>query len=114
VGAEITPTRTVYQRRTKMSKNWKLTYESPKESGDYITVSRGKGVNGYYYSIPRTMMYSKRFDAWNAYDGDDGAVNRIPDLRNAPDGLYDSYIFAWMEIEPLTAEEIAELEKGVA
>ena len=96
-----------------MSK-WNLTTNSPKESGDYITVSRGKGVDGYYYSIPKTMMYSKKYDAWNAYDGDDGAVNSIPDLRNAPDELYNSCVFAWAEIEPLTAEEIAELEKGVA
>ena len=96
-----------------MSK-WNLTTNSPKESGDYLVVLRGKGVNGYYYSIPRSMMYSKRFDAWNAYDGDDGLAKSIPDLWNAPDELYNSCVFAWAEIEPLTAEEIAELEKGVA
>lgn len=95
-----------------MSK-WNLTTNSPKESGEYVIVRRGKGVDGYYYSTPKNLMYSKRFDAWNADDRDGGDVNSIPDLRNAPDELYNSCIFAWAELEPLTAEEIAELEKGV-
>lgn len=96
-----------------MSK-WNLTTNSPKESGEYIIITRGKGEKGYYYSTPKPMLYSKRYNAWNAHDGGDGAKNIIPDLRNAPDELYNSCVFAWMEIEPLTAEEIAELERGVA
>lgn len=93
--------------------SWKLTTESPKESGEYVIVTRMNTVNGFWYGKPRIMDYSRTHDAWNCTDSGDGKYI-ISDLRNAPDGLYDSYIFAWMENEPLSPEEIAELEKGVA
>ena len=97
-----------------MSK-WKLTTESPKKSGEYYVITRINTSYGYKYSRPSTMLFGKMFDSWNSYDHViDGNKNRIPDLRDATDELYHSYVFAWREIEPLTAEEIAELEKEVS
>ena len=92
---------------------WNLTTKSPEVSGEYMVIKRWVTPSGYKYSAPEALMYSKKHDAWNACDHSP-ANHRLKDLRDEPAELFASRIFAWIEIEPLTADEIAELEKGVA
>lgn len=95
-----------------MSK-WILTTESPEESGEYLTISR-YGLAGVFkeYGIPRTISYSKKYDAWNAGD-DSGCTYKMLDLRDIS-GEDLHCVYAWCKPDAPTAEELDALERGVA
>lgn len=89
---------------------WNLATESPKKSGLYLVVM--KDSNGGYRPID-TLNYSRKYDAWNAFDELE-ADRIIPDIRNR-EGLreYEGYVYAWAEYK-INPAELDALEKGVA
>ena len=90
---------------------WKLTTESPKESGHYVVAIKNK--QGGYPHIGTPMLYSRKYDAWNATD--DGDENRIPDLRDWEKlEWFESCIYAWAKVDDITPKELDALGKGVA